>query len=120
VVAVDRPHARRAIRSLEVLAARTRSTTTPRWEVLLGPPAPARCACCGVALRRKDDWVLVQAYSARPVTTDALREPFGPARAGRLDRRLTLAVMGSSAHCAGGHVLLDDGSTLVTLAFRLA
>jgi hypothetical protein len=118
-VAVDRGHARRAIRSLGILAARTRaqSISVPTWEVLLGSAAPARCASCGAAARRKDRYVLVRTHTDRPVSTDALRAPFGPARAGRLSRRLTLAVMVYSAHCANGHIFLDEDKGSVSLAF---
>jgi hypothetical protein len=121
MASVDRTHARRAIRSLGMLAALTgpASISTPAVSVSVGSAAPARCSFCGTVARRKDRAVLVRAYSARPLTTDALRDPFGPARAGRLGRRLNLAVLAHSAHGAGGHVFLDEPTGLMTLALPL-
>jgi hypothetical protein len=118
-VAVDWAHARRAISSLGILASRTGGpSSSPTWEVLLGSAAPARCASCNAAARGR--CVLVQAFSARPLAADALRDPFGSARAGRLSRRLTLAVMVHSAHGAGGHIYLDENTGSLSLAFPLA
>jgi hypothetical protein len=121
-ISVDRPHAERAIRSLGMLSARTRAQlkSVPTWEVFTGSAAPARCASCAAAARRKDHCVLVRTHTDRPVTADALNDPFGPARAGKLSRRLTLAVLVYSAHCANGHVYLDDDTGLVSLAFPVA
>ncbi len=120
-VAVDRTHAQRAIGSLAILASPSGGPpSSPKWEVWLGSAAPARCAACHAAARRRDRSVLVQAFSARPLAGDALRDPFGSARAGRLSRRLTLAVMVHSAHGAGGHVFLDESTGSVRLAFPVA
>jgi hypothetical protein len=122
MVSVDRPQAERAIRSLGMLAARTRAQlkTVPTWEVFTGSAAPARCASCGAAARRNDHCVMVRTHADRPVTAEALSDPFGPARAGKLSRRLMLAVIVYSAHCANGHVYVDDDTGLVSLAFPVA
>jgi hypothetical protein len=120
VVTVDRAHARRAIHSLAVIAARGTSqfTRAPDWSVSVGPAAAgARCVACGATTRRKDIFVFVQAYGSHSVTSDALRDPLGCARVGRANRRLTLAALVHSAHGAGGHILQNETAGTLMLAF---
>lgn len=123
VVVVDRTQARRAIHSLAVITARGSSPFAlgPEWSVSRGSvPAAARCVTCAAAARRKDIFVFVQADGSRPVSNDALRDPFGSARVGRAVRRLTLAVLVHGAHDAGGHIFQDPNAGSLMLAFPAA
>jgi hypothetical protein len=122
VVAADPVHARRGLQALISITGRTGSHSASPAALSVAQEAPgarARCAACGAAPPRKDH-VVVQAFSSRAVSGEALREPFGSARAGRASRRLALAVFVHSAHRAGGHIFLDEDAGSLSVAFPTA
>jgi hypothetical protein len=124
-VDVDQLHAKRAVEAL-AQAGRGKRARDPSVELRVTDDlrAAARCVTCGLALApaaRGAGWVLVQVQSdARIVNRESLRDPFGQAPAGRMLMRLTLAALVHCAHCAGGHILLDDSGGLLSLAFAAA
>jgi hypothetical protein len=79
--------------------------------------APVSCVTCETKLVRKAKYLQVQACSARSVGRAALRDPFGPATVSRGTRRRTLTILVHCAHCAGGHVLLDESAALLSVTF---
>jgi hypothetical protein len=117
VVSVDPRHARRAIQSLAAVSMRAASpfAPAPAWSVSLGSMAGTSCAVCGVA--RAVPYVFVQLQGVRAIAGEAIRDPFGSARVGRAGRRLSLAVLVHSTHGAGGHILLEEITGSLRLAF---
>jgi hypothetical protein len=111
-VAVDLLHAQRAILSLARVA-------TPHITASLELPAGARCITCGAVFARTHKGVCIESQSLRPLDGQSLRNPFGAAASGG-GRSLTLAVLVHCAHLAGGHVLLDEPSRRLSLAFSCA
>ena len=112
-VMADREHARRAIRSLGAIAARIAAhpASAPMWSVWRGS-MPARCIACGAG-PLDNPFVHVQVFSSRPIAA-GLHNPLA-AKTGWASRRLALAVLVHSAHCADGHIVLDEGSGLVSV-----
>ncbi len=120
LITVDAAHARRALQALAGLTARIGvQSALPGWRISREARGAARCAACGIALPRKDR-IGVQAFTPHSVTVETLMHPFGPARAGRASRRLAIAVLVHSTHCAGGHLLLEQGAASLSLAFPIA
>ncbi len=122
VVAVDPVHARRALQALAAVTGRigTQFASPAGFSVAQEMPGTqARCASCGATPAHKDH-VVVKAFSSREVPAEALRNPFGSARVGRASRRLGLAVLVHSTHCAGGHVFPDQKAGSLSVAFPIA
>jgi len=124
-VDVDPLHAKRAV---EALAQIGRGKRAPDWSVELrvseDPRAASRCVACDMPLARaarSGGWVDVQVQNdARIVNREAIRDPLGVIHRGRMLTRLTLAALVHCAHCAGGHIRLDDTGGLLSLAFAAA
>lgn len=125
MVDVDPLHAKRALEALTQIGWGKRARD-PSVELRVTEDlrTAARCATCGVPLAqaaRTGGWTLVQVlYDARILNREALCDPFGQAKTGRMLMRLTLAALVHCAHCAGGHILLDDPGGMLSLAFSAA
>jgi hypothetical protein len=121
LVAVDRAHARRALHALANVTGRSssQSESLSGWSVVHPSKSAARCAACGGTQVRKNH-LLVQGFSSPAVSDEMLRDPFGWPRAGRATRRLALAILVHSAHRAGGHIILDEGTGSVSVALPMA
>jgi hypothetical protein len=117
---VDPVHVHRALRALAALtvATGTALSAPTDWIIALRPPSATRCAACGATLPRKIQ-LIVRAFTSRVLPAETLREPFGAARIGRASRRLSLAVLAHSTHCAGGHVFVDEHAVALCLVFPL-
>jgi hypothetical protein len=117
-IVVDPLHARHALQALAGIAggAASQFARLPAWHIGLDAPGAARCAACGAAPPRPGQ-VVVQAFTSRALPREALRDPFAAARPGRASRRLALAVLVHSTHCAGGHIYLDESAGSLSVAF---
>jgi hypothetical protein len=117
MIAVDRRHAQRAIRALASIATRldARFASLPQLTASQQAHPRGHCAACGAALAGKDANVRVETYSAYALSREQICDPFGAP--GRGARRLTLAVLVHCAHHAGGHVVLDERSGRLSVAF---
>jgi signal transduction histidine kinase len=119
-VEVDALHARRALEALALIGKGEGAPVSDLICVTDDLPASARCATCGAPIARHGKWVEVRVRSnPRVIHRETLRDPFGAAQTGRMIKRLTLAALVHSAHCAGGHVLIDDDAGLLGLVFAL-
>jgi hypothetical protein len=118
VIVVDSVHAHRALRALAAVSSSTGTafSAPAEWSIALSRPSATRCAACDAPLPRKTQ-VLVRAFTARALPPETLREPFGAARVGRASRRLGLAVLTHSTHCAGGHIFVDENAVALCLVF---
>jgi len=117
LVRADSLHLRSAIQALLCLAQRTSSAFEGPTSLMVSqrvPPAQ-RCTACGAAVASGADSVLIEVHATRAMLAAALRAPFANSRAMRLGSRLTLGVLVHSVHCAGGHILLDEPSALLSV-----
>lgn len=121
LIDVDALHARRALEALAHFGKADRAHAAGECCVTDELPPSAQCATCGAPLARNGRWVEVRVQSsARLVSREAVRDPFGAAPTGRMIKRLTLAALVHSVHCAGGHLLIDDGAGALGLGLVFA
>ncbi len=114
---VDRFHARRALEALARIAAEGAPRQTgPVLTVTRRLPDAARCAACLAAFDADRGWLQVRTHTTA-IRREELREPLRPAHGDRLFRRLSVAVVVHCAHCAGGHILLDEAAGLLGIVF---
>ncbi len=121
LVLVDAEHARRALQALAATTGQngTAVASLPGWSIAQEARGAAPCAVCGVRTPHRDQ-VMVRGFSSHLLPLEALRDPFGSGRVGRASRRLGLAVLVHSTHCAGGHIFRDAGAGSLRLSFPLA
>jgi hypothetical protein len=121
MVRADRLQTRGAVQALMRLAQPTESPFDGASLIVSQRVPPAlRCVACGRVVAQGGRSVLVEIHSARAILAGALRQPFGRSRLMRSGQRLTLAALVHSAHCAGGHILLDEPSTRLSLVMAAA
>jgi signal transduction histidine kinase len=122
-VDVDPLHAKRAVEALAQIARGKRGDSPVQLRVTDHLHAAARCVTCGMTLAQKvrtGGWALVQVQTdVRIVNREALCDPFAQSPTGRMLLRLSLslAALVHCAHCAGGHILIEETGRLLSLAF---
>jgi len=122
LVDIDPLHARRALEALGQIGRGERPRLAAEFCVTEDLPAAAQCANCAARIDAGNaEWVEVRVRNhSRIVNREALRDPFGSAQAGRMVRRLTLSALVHSAHCAGGHILVDETAGSLSVVFAEA
>jgi hypothetical protein len=121
MVLADKPQAQCAIRSLALIATESRVHAISDMLIIgHGPTITAQCIVCGDSVSGKHRFVSVQVQSARPQSPELLRKPLLYGSTGCGMRRLTLAVLGHCAHCAGGHVLLAEDLHSLSVVLPIA
>jgi len=120
-VKVDSFHAGRAIQSLARAAQGAATQDGPTVLMVTKETLQsASCAACGTAISPKGKRVLVTAHGTRLATARALRNPLESQSAGRAIRKLGLAILVHSAHHGGGHILVDESASSLSIAFMAA
>ena len=122
LVCADALHARRAIESLAAATAQRGLSPPHATELTVSHlvNVPAACVACDARLTVKANNVQVHSRSARSIARETLRDPFGPKSVSRGIRRLSFAVLVHCAHRAGGHLLLDETCTTLSVTFPTA
>jgi hypothetical protein len=120
-VVVDPHHAQAAIGALTRLGEQAQGLDSAA--VLLvnqDETEPMCCAVCGESLLRSRGYLHLLVREARLSRDNALREWSRSGHRDRTVRRLTLSVLLYSGHMAGGHIVTNERSQMVGLAFATA
>lgn len=111
-VLVDPQHARRAVGSLARLSSGVIELVT-----LARRRETSRCSGCDQAISPATGFVVARAHELRAAAPVAFRNPFDPETTSLSSHRLTAAAMTHCAHRAGGHLIADRDTGILSVLF---